>query len=59
MLGLPGALLPSAELTSQVLPKTPKIPTTKDHAEVEKNIMFGKKDNIAVSKIYFKILSLS
>ena len=43
MLGLLGAsecfqVQPSAELTSQVLPKAPKIPNTKGHVAVEKNI---------------------
>ena len=43
LLGLPSAtecfqVQPSAELTSQVLPKAPKIPNTKGHAGVEKNI---------------------
>jgi hypothetical protein len=36
---------PSAELTSQVLSKAPKIPNTKDLVEVGKNI------RIAVAKI--------
>jgi len=43
LLGLPSAtecsqVQPSAELTSQVLPNAPKIPNTKGHVEVVKNI---------------------
>ena len=43
MLGLPGApgcfqVQPSAELTSQVLPKAPKIPNTKDLVAQGRNI---------------------
>ena len=42
LLGLPSATecskgQPSAELTSQVLPKAPKIPNTKSHVAVVKN----------------------
>ena len=43
LLGLPSATecflkLPSAELTSQVLPKAPKIPNTKGHVGVDASI---------------------
>jgi len=42
LLGLPSAMecsqvQPSAELTSQVLPKAAKIPNTKGHVEVGRN----------------------
>ena len=43
LLGLPSAtecsqVQPSAELTSQVLPKAPKIPNTKGHVAVDASI---------------------
>ena len=50
MLGLPSAtecsgVHPSAELTSQVLPKAPKSPNTKGHAAQDANI-----NNVVVNK---------
>ena len=51
LLGLPSAtecfqVQPSAELTSQVLPKAPKIPNTKGHVAVVKNI-----SNVVANKL--------
>ena len=52
LLGLPSAtecsqVQPSAELTSQVLPKTPKIPNTKGHVAQEKNINNAVESRLA------------
>ena len=55
LLGLPSVTecsrkLPSAELTSQVLPKAPKCPNTKGHVDPERSIKTVTEDNKNTTK---------
>ena len=58
LLGFPSATecsrkLPSAELTSQVLPNAPKSPNTKGHVAVVRNI-----NNVVVNSLFYNDLCI-